>query len=425
MVIRRGLIWILVASVLLVIFGAGVAAQSGEGDPRVARFALVLENRTDRAETEALLDAAAAVITAVNDTFWYQFEQFDLEAARDLQTEVIGVLTLETSPEDNESYQAELRFYPVPWRDREPDETDRDETLPLLSETLLTVALDRAGRYQRESTWEILVAAVERVLPSARPVTTVTFRAEGFRSRTPITVGGLPEWVAAEAPSDPAAEVNLSLRTLRSYDATVDAPGFRPENVRFYLEREPLVIETSLRKYPRHSLALTARGLSWPGLEYTWYDRATRWTLHGGVTTFAWGLTPLRQIGAGFGDDERPDRDAQLVTSLPLTELEIGGGRLLGDRDNPGRWHLSAAGVVRFTHGDLDWGLEPVTPAALRLGVGRERELPWLMLLSQRVSTDFFWPVEEAFLQAPRWSSMVGPVLWHFPVYRLALRVVL
>lgn len=418
---RRNALSLTLTAILALFVGTtGLYARdpgAGEGerapnDPRSARFALVQENRTGEIAGQALLDAATTVLVSHPGTFWFELAGIDPSEIARYQAEVLAVLSAEADPESSESgtYRVGLQFFP-PHGDLE---------VPL-SEAFVMVQLDRGGRYQRTETWTLFLRSLDQILPEARPVVPVT-----IRSRSPITLSGLPEWLIDEYVERPSRSIDLDLRTLRDYRVLVEAPGYRSRELSFYVERQPMNLEISLRKYPRHTVALTARGVSWPGLEYTWYDRSTRWTAFIGVTTFAWGLTPLRQFADVVGYGDAGDREkARTVTSYPLSEVEVGAGRLLGDRDRPARWYLSAAGLARITHGDLDTGLEPVSPTALRLGIGRERELPWRMILSHRVANDFFWPVETSFLRDVPWSTRIGPVLWQLPVYRLGLRVVL
>lgn len=398
------------------------------GNPRAARFALVMENAGGSAAADLLLDAAVVAITGGEpgaSAFWFTLGAVDYDAARAVQAEMLALLSVQPAT-DSDTYLVRLQFFAVPARPTfDPDEP--------VTEAVVEVEIDRGGRYQREQTWVLLQRGVERVIAAARPVVPVTLRA------TPgvqIELIGLPPWAvprhptgASEAGSglDSGSNVTLDLRSLRSYDVTVAAAGHRTQSMTFYVERDPLEIDLGLHKYPRHSVSFMARGLSWPGVEYAWYDRRTRWTMHAGVTSFLFGLTPLRQIGSMLDDDDQepPERSVRATSSLPLTEVELGGGRLFGDRDRPARWHLGVAGVLRVTHLDGVWEVEPTAPTALRLAVGRERELSSRFVLSQRLATDVFWPVQGQFLREPPWAVTAGPVLWQLPLYRLGVRVVL
>ena len=398
-----------------------VSAMPETADPRGARFALVVENGTADPAVDLLLDAARAAIVDREDAFWFLLSERDTESARGVQAEMLAVLradadvdTDDASPDGGDrQYRVSLRFYRI----------SRDGVTPVgepEAEAAVTVRLDRAGRYQRPATWETLVTAVGRVVDSARPIAEVT-----VSSPIPFTLTGVPGWIQEDLAGDAVRSVTLALRTLRTYRFTMDAPGHRSEEILFYLDQEPISISVRPRKYPRHTVAFMARGVSWPGLEYQWYDSRTRWTVHGGVTSFALGVTPLRQMAELFEDGNRTDRQPQVFTSLPLTEFEVGGGRLLGHRDLIGRWHLSGSAVVRLFHGDPAVALEPVMPLALRIGLGRERELWGRFFLSQRVATEWYWPVQQEFLRPLPWAYQLGPAVWQLPVYRIGLRVVL
>lgn len=417
------------------------------GDPRTGRIAIARENPIDETGADALLDAAATVLVSSTEAFWFDLDTFDFDAARSVQAEVIGRLSIERLAEAEgdeaegddagssggadegrdadsaprvtgiargERYTIQLAFYRVPHR-----KSDGATMLPL-SEAELSVELDRGGRYQRAETWQPFLDAVASVAEVARPVAVVT-----IESTRPVTLEGLPPWVEPEVPASPATRFELELRTLRQYDIVATAPGYRPVPCSFYLEYDPFTVDVDPRKYPRHSVGFIPRGVAWPGVEYAWYDAETRWCIYGGVTTFAWGLTPLQQLGSAPKGDERPPRKAKIISSIPLHEIEIGGGRFFRDRDRSGRALVSAAGVLRVTNLDDEWSLEPVSPTALRLGIGWEQELPWRLVLTQRLATDLFWPIRPEFLRNPPWTYRLGPILWQLPIYRLGLRVVL
>lgn len=397
---------------------AGAQEGHGEarptGDPRLARIAIVLENESGDPAAQALLEAAAAVITSYPDAYWFQLTRFDAAGARRVQAEVIGRLAVNARAgvsEGEDAWEAALRFHAVPRAGGVDDP---------LAEAAITVNLDRGGRYQRKETWKAFLDAVEQVAADARPVASVR-----ITSSVPITLGGLPHWLEEEVRPLPARQRELTLRTLRGYELRSEAPGYRQESILFYLEHEPLEITVAPRKYPRHTLSFIARGVSWPGVEYAWYDRTTRWMVHAGVTTFAWGLTPLRQMGTSDSGGDLSAPKARLVSSHSLTEFELGGGYLAGDRDSAGRWLFSGSGVLRVTHVDDQWSVDPVIPAAVRLGAGRERELPRRMILTQRLATDLYWPVETSFLRETAWAYRLGPLLWQLPIYRVGVRVVL
>jgi len=416
------------------------AAAEAVGDPRNGRVALVLENGADDPVADSLLEAAATAIVTVPDIYWFDLPEFDFDAAREVQAEVIGRLRVEgpespvapaetggasggtsdQGPADSgiplrpRPFTLTLQFYRVPHR------RSTDGTPVLLGEVSLPVVLDRGGRYQRGETWQPFVDTVGTIAAAARPVATVT-----IESTVPVTLEGLPPWLLGEVDPGPATRFELELRTLRQYEFVAVAPGYRSESRTFYLEYDAFTIGLAPRKYPRHSIAFMPRGASWPGVEYGWYDRRTRWIIHGNLTTFAWGLTPLQQLKGPPDGDERPDRSAAIISSIPLHEVEIGAGRLLRDRERTGRLLVSAGGVLRLTNLDDRWSLEPVMPSALRLGIGWEQELPWRLILSQRLATDLFWPVRAEFLRTPSWSYHLGPILWQLPIYRIGVRVVL
>jgi hypothetical protein len=395
-------------------------------DPRQARIALVVADDGLSGASALLMEAALAAITSVEGAFWFRQERLEAVSARGSEAPVIahlqvGRLTGDGNPDPvaedtdatDESFLVELDFYRVP----------RSGTLSRdpLDGAVVTTSIDRAGRYLRSEAWEELVEATRRVHGDARPVSSVT-----FRSPIPVTIVDAPGWLQDELPDQPVREATLELRTLRNYGFTLHAPGYRPEEVSFYLEREPLTIAATPVKYPRHTVAFMARGLSWPGFEYAWYDSATRWTVQVGITSFALGLTPLRQLAYHLDLDDRDNRSPGIISSYPLTEIEVGGGRLLGDRDSVARWLVSGGVLLRLTHGEeLGTGLEPVNPAALRFGIGREREVRRRWILSQRLATEWYWPVRESFLTDTPWSYQIGPILWQLPVYRVGMRVVL
>lgn len=400
------------------------AQENGAGDPRSARFALLVENRTNDPAVDLLLDAARSAITDRNDAFWFLLEGRDFTGARDVQAEMLAVLSAEG---ESPQVLVSLKFHRL---------DHRSTSLPAEPEVTAEVStlVDRAGRYQRRETWALLVEAVDRLVEAARPVATVT-----LRGRIPFTLEGVPRWVVAHgsisaspaSPALPAQEHQMPLRTLRNYSLTAAAPGYRSQDISFYLHHDPLVIPVNLRKYPRHTVAFVMRGVAWPGVEYQWYDSRTRWTVHGSITSFALGFTGLRQLGdliPGRGRTEpegQNERDPRLFGSLPLTEVEVGGGRLLGHRDSIARWQLTGSLVARITHGSAGWGLEPVMPVALRAAVGRERELGQRFFLTQRIATEWYWPVQEDFLRQIPWGYHLGPVVWQLPVYRLGVRMVL
>lgn len=431
-----------VLSVVLLLVVVPMAALAEE-DPRRARIALVVADDGLSGAPALLVEAALAAVTSVEETFWFRQERLDAIAARRNEAPVIAHLRVrsdtegvrrdtdanpgESVPEASgpgedgsrggdateESYFVELDFYRVP----------RSGTLSRdpLDGAAVAASIDRAGRYLRPDAWQAMVDATERIRREARPVSTLT-----VRSPVPVTIGDAPGWLRAELPGGPTQETILELRTLRNYSFTLEAPGYRPEQVSVYLEREPLTVMAAPVKYPRHTVAFMARGLSWPGFEYAWYDRATRWTVQVGVTSFALGLTPLRQLAYLVELDEREERDPRILSFYPLTEIEVGAGRLLGDRDDIARWLVSGGMILRLTHGDeLGVGLEPVNPTALRLGIGREREVRRRWILSQRLATEWYWPVRESFLTDTPWSYRIGPVLWQLPVYRIGMRLVL
>jgi hypothetical protein len=409
--------------------GAITAQTEDVGDPRAARIAIVRENPTGEPEGDSLLEAAAAVVVSEIDVLWFDLEAFDFDSAREVQAEVLARLSVERSGEEPNAqavsasssvparpdrYTLCLQFFQVPHR-----RSDGATMIPL-SEREITVGLDRGGRYQRIETWQPFIEIASDAAATARPVATVT-----IRSSVPVTLIGLPPWLEGEVPANPQTRHDLELRTLRQYEIIAEAPGYRPVPRSFYLEYDSFTIDIEPRKYPRHSVGFIPRGLSWPAVEYMWYDNQTRWTVFGGVTTFAWGLTPLQQMGTAPKGDERPPRDAKIISSIPLHEIEIGGGRFLLDRDRSGRALVSASAVLRITNLDDEWSVEPVAPTALRLGIGWEQELPWRLILTQRVATDLFWPIRPEFLGNPPWAYRLGPILWHLPVYRLGVRVVL
>lgn len=415
-VLLAGLIWPALSRAQ-----SGLPTLEPDTDPRAARFALVLENLTENPGADALLEAAATVLNAYPETNWFSLPRVEAELVRLYQAEVLAHLYVIPAGEDSqgeELYRVGLRFDAVPRTIPEDLNALLASPPQPLREESLVIALDRGGRYQREATWLSFVHALEDVIPAARPVATVTIRAE-----QPITIRGYPDWLAGEAEQPPSRQITLDLRTLRTYRFFVDVEGYRPEELVFYLEREPLEIKLDHYRYPRHTVAPTMRGLSWPGIEYGWYDSSTRWILHGGFTTFALGITPLRELSNLVLSE--PDRDAQLFTSLPLTEFDLGFTYLFGDRDDPVRRSLTVAGLLRVTNVDSELSREPVMPTAIRLGLGREREFQRRFIISHRFFSDFFFPVEMGFLQEVPWSLRVGPVIWQLPIYRLAVRVIL
>lgn len=422
---------IIISFVVLVCAGwfapPGVTAQTGlfalepEMDPRAARFGIVLQNLTGRSEGVSLLDAAATAMIAYPETFWFHLDELDPDLVRLYQAEVIVHLTAELHeerPDSEDLYRVSARFDAVPLTI--PSDLSRLVASPPepVVETSMVVPLDRGGRYLRDATWLPLIRSLERAVRDARPVVTVTITGDG-----PITVHGYPEWLAPEIPREPQDVVYLELRTLRSYTFTIEAEGYRRKEISFYLERRPLEITVEHQKYPRHSVAFVARGVSWPGIEYAWYNRDTDMMLFAGVTTFGVGVTPLRQLGTGFSGTDA--RSPKLFDSRPLTELELGFGRFRDGPEEVVRRTFSGALLLRFTNVDSTWELEPVMPSAVRLALGREREISNRFVLTQRLATDFFVPVQMGFLRQTHWAIRVGPVLWQLPIYRLGLRVVL
>ena len=138
--------------------------------------------------------------------------------------------------------------------------------------------------------------------------------------------------------------------------------------------------------------------------------------VHGTVTSFLIGVTPLRQT-------TREDESAQLFTSLDLTEAEVGWSYLFGSRDNRYRWTAGASMAARFVHGNVDFDFDPIIPATLRLAGGSEWEVGRRFSLSQRLSTDLFVSPRSSFVRDQAWLRRGGPIFWQLPIYRVGMRV--
>lgn len=283
------------------------------------------------------------------------------------------------------------------------------------------VAVDPAGRYQRPETYADFVGALVEVRDIGIPATALTIRSDG-----PFTITDLPpyavataEGVVEEEPGTVSAidsEVTLHLRSLSHYDLVLSRPGHRSETLSIFVERLPITADVYFVKYPRHTVGLFLRGLSWPSLEYTWHHPSSRWMVHGAVTSFLLGITPLRQIN-------RQDESAQLFTSMDLTEVEIGWSYLFGTRDDSHRWTSGASVAMRFVYGNVDFGFDPIIPATLRLAGGSEWEIARRFSLSQRLSTDLFVSPRSSFVRDQAWLRRGGPIFWQLPIYRIGVRV--
>ncbi|MCG8479649.1 MAG: hypothetical protein MI724_11170 [Spirochaetales bacterium] len=429
-----------------------ITAQTAERttDGLAPRIAVFLVEDREPAIPIIAESALGALIDGVPG-FWFIVERDILPADREQGEVSDGVIIpdpRELSAAVWERYQAELLVILSVRRSTE-DETDADpppagrqgprylvsmevyqtssrEDLRVrrLASRGEEVAVDRAGRYQRPATYGELVAALAEVRDVGIPATDLTIRSNG-----PFTVSGVPAYAAATAEgavtaedgatrtiSSSGSELTLRLRSLSHYDLVLSRPGHRPESLSIYVERLPVTAEVHLTKYPRHTAGLFLRGLSWPALEYTWRPASSRWMVHGTVTSFLIGVTPLRQT-------TREDESAQLFTSLDLTEAEVGWSYLFGSRDNRYRWTAGASMAVRFVHGNVDFDFDPIIPATLRLAGGSEWEVGRRFSLSQRLSTDLFVSPRSSFVRDQAWLRRGGPIFWQLPIYRVGMRV--
>ncbi len=286
------------------------------------------------------------------------------------------------------------------------------------------VTVDPAGRYQRPETYDTLVDALAEVRDLGIPATELTIRSNG-----PFTLSGVPAHAvhtadgaaptgdgATDTISSAGSELTLQLRSLSHYEFVLSRPGHRSESLSIYVERLPITADVYLTEYPRHSVGFFLRGLSWPAVEYTWSPRSSRWMVHGAITSFLVGITPLRQA-------TRDDESAQLFTNHDLAEVEIGWNYLFGSRDSRYRWTSGAAVAMRLVYGNVDFGFDPIIPATLRLAGGSEWEIAPRLSLSQRLSTDLFVSPRSSFVRDQVWLRRGGTIFWQFPIYRIGVRV--
>jgi hypothetical protein len=368
------------------------------------RFALAVDADESDPASRLVVDAAGMAVQDQVDALFFltemdrDIDRLAATAWRSHQAEVLIVLSVE--PGDGDARTIRAQFFRVSAYETEPED---------LGETSVSIRIDNAGRYQRSSNYEPIVSAVSALLTEARPGRELVIRSNG-----PFSVDGLPAYVSGtETDTD---ELTVELRGLTEYTFTVHRVGYRSETRTIYLERRRLVTEVPLKPYPRHSVAPVLRNVSFPGIEYAYYPESTRWMATAGITSFLFGLTPMRQIA-------HDDSEAQLITSYGLTEIEGGWQFLFRSRDKPHRFGVGPSVTARLVHGNVDFGFDPILPGAVRLVGSWEWELPGRLTLSQRLSSDWFYSFRPEFLMSFPWMRKVGPVYWQLPIYRIGLRV--
>lgn len=361
-------------------------------------------------------DAIVSALTTDDDALWFVLDPVEPDASTDdiaalawdvYQGEVLVALSVR--PGDGASS-------PVTRRDTVRVTAEIIEVRPrdgAAPRTLTVwdgqVTIDAAGRYLRRATWEDLERAVAAHRETARPTVVVTLRSNG-----PVTLHGLPDWVDVE-PID-GGGARLTVRSLREYVFTVARPGHRSRERTVYVERQPVEVAADLTPYPRHTVAFSLRELSWPVLQYGWYPASTAWTVRAEVTSFLVGLTPFRQLLSSA-------RTPRVVSSYPLTEFSVGWHWITGNRDRLLRGTLGIAAAVRFVHGVVPFGLDPVVPWAARPTAGLEWELSDRLILTQQVSSDLFLSPRPAFLPPDSGVLRAGPVFVQVPLYRAGVRL--
>lgn len=409
--------------------GGADASQTVESPVELApRFALVTVSETNDPATRLIVDALRTAITDNVDAFFFDHSLSD-DAERSVGIDISQPQVVQmVGREGWERYQAEIVIALSATIEDDEGEiaatfiqtSSGDAEAVILDERRVTVRVDNAGRYQREGNYQPIVDGVLQLVDSARPGREVVIRSNG-----PFVVEGLPPYVQTTSTgtatstepgtSTETEELVVTLRGLKTYEITLHRDGYRSETREFYLERRPITVDVPLKPYPRHSLAATMRGLSFPGIEYAYLPGSTRWIAHVGVTSFLFGLTPFRQLAH--------EGDPKLTTTYGLTELELGWQMLLRSRDVPHRFGLGAAATGRLVHGAGDFGFDPIIPGTLRLITSWEWELSGRFSVTQRLSSDLFMTWKQQFLEPFPWMYRVGPVYWQLPIYRVGLRV--
>lgn len=275
------------------------------------------------------------------------------------------------------------------------------------------IEADRGGRFMAAGPWRPAVEAIAVAVDSLSPMIVLTVRS---------TPGALIEGFGEPFHLDAHGFGRLSVPRYTSFLLTISAAGHRTLQVPVYVERTSFEVGDRLYRYPRHSVALFARELSYPSVEYAYHAPRGNVLFTAGLDTYVWGVTPMRNVTGGYGNPSR------LFTSLPLSQLTVTAGGMSGDRDSVLRAVAQIGAFVRFVHGGGLFGLEPVMPAGLTLRLGLERELSQWFFLSASVGNDLFWPVRMDFLPRATLSPFVqriGPFVAQLGLIRLGVRVVL
>lgn len=411
----------------MLLVSANVDAQVSD-DPIAPRVAYILIRPAGTPSADLLGDSLIRAITDIADAAWIDLGRTDTDEAaiedralleaREWQAEVLILLRLAPLPVDPESpsdfsFRVSYRLLRVPNSVvPEAEELARGETEALA---------DRVGRYQRIENWETFLSPLVAPVSAARP--TVSVR---FVGAHPFEIEGLPDYVAGRRSSGDGNELVVELRALHSYEVVIRAPGRRSELRRFYLERRPVRFEIELHRYPRHAITATMRGVSWPGIRYSFFPENTCWRLDAGMTTYLLGLTPLD--GSSIPGGQSPN-DPRIFTSYPLTTLSVDYIRYLTERDRRFHWYVGGGALVRIVTGDLGFGFEPGLPAGLRISFGHTLELPWWggdrVQFDHRIATDVFPLTKPAFVPMTPWMQQIGPIFIQLPIYHLGLTVVL
>ena len=279
----------------------------------------------------------------------------------------------------------------------------------LVGESSLEIEIDRAGRYLGTTPWVPLTDDIQAAFERVTDVVPMTFvglpgtRVEGYGVLAEIDEGGTASYNALR---------------YHSYTIWANKPGHRSERVTVYTDRQPMTIDFTLHRYPRHSLGIFAREFAFPELEYAYYDEMVKWVFGGAVTSYAIGVIPF---DPNMDGTQRPE----LIQSLPLSQFTALAGRLSGNRDHRVRSLFQVGAFVRLMHGEGLFRFEPALPSGLTARLGLEVELSQRFVASLGVISDLYWPARHEFVPERLLMTKVGPVWMQTGLLRAGLRVVL
>lgn len=274
--------------------------------------------------------------------------------------------------------------------------------------------VDRAGRHLFPAPWRRITEELSAALEAQDPRVTLTVSAPRGTNLTLTTPTG--RVLADDLVVDERGYMELRVRTNQRITVTAESARFRRETIP--IEIGPMDVELPFLpyRYPRHTMGLTLRELSFPEVEYTFFDRAVRWHMATSVTFHQIGITPLQALN-------RSRDTASLITSHPLTRADLVGGWLSGNRDTPLRFVVQAGGFMRLYHRDDGVILDPILPGGATARVGVEFEMGRRLTFTGTLGGDLYVDVDEMFVPQQLFFREMGPFYGQIGVFRAGVRV--